>query len=77
MRAGWVTIAVVYRSPCHDRTWIGVFDSSDQASTQAGPLRVVKAAMAEKRGEVRWSAHSDGEGFDLQVRIGPETPPTA
>lgn len=67
----WYEAGIVYRSPTHDRTWIGVFEDSDQASTQAGPLRAVQAAMASGFTKSKWRRHDDGEGYTLMV-IGTE-----
>lgn len=45
--AGWHEVAVVVRSECHDRTWIGHVQNATWNDTPAGPLRVVKAAVVE------------------------------
>lgn len=43
----WENVALVVRSQCHDRTWIGHVQWATLEDTPAGPLRIVKAECVE------------------------------
>lgn len=65
----WERVAEVFRSPCHDRTWVGIeLTNHDLAQIKAGPLNVVKAAVvaavADDFSETRW-VHSPSDVDDM------------